>query len=137
MITEAELYWMTRLDNIRTFFTVFISLGGISFMLLLLMYLVTLEDDYESTCKTIGKLLMIPIAVFVVSAMGLTFTPTTKEMTAIKVIPMIVNSDTALKLKDGLKDSTSNLIDLTNSYIKNKLNIDKNIIEEKKERYYD
>ena len=137
MITEAELYWITRLDNIRTFFTVFISLGGISFMLLLLMYLVTLEDDYESTCKTIGKLLMIPIAVFVVSAMGLTFTPTTKEMTAIKVIPMIVNSDTALKLKDGLKDSTSNLIDLTNSYIKNKLNIDKNIIEEKKERYYD
>ena len=128
MITEAELYWITRLEYIRMFFKMCTWLGGISFMLLFLTYLANLEEYYERTCKTIGKLLMIPVAVFVVSGLGFTFTPTTKEMAAIKVIPMIVNSDTTLKLKDGLNESTSNLIDLTNSYIKNKLDVNKDII---------
>ena len=134
MITEAELYWITRLDTIRTFFLICTCLGGIIFICSLPLYVVNLLDCYEDICKTVRKLISTTLAVFIVFGIGLILTPTTKEMAAIKVIPMIVNSDTALKLKDGLKDSASNLIDLTNSYIKNKLNIDKNIIDENKER---
>ena len=128
MITESELYWITRLDHIRTLFMICTCLGGIIFICSLPLYVVNLLDYYEDICKTIRKLVSTVFVVFVVSGICLILTPTTKEMAAIKVIPMIVNSDTALKLKDGLKDSTSNLIDLTNSYIKNKLDVNKDII---------
>lgn len=128
MITEAELYWMTRLDNIRTFFLICSCLGGIIFICSLPVYVVNLLDDYEDICKTSRKLISTALAVLIILGIGLILTPTTKEMAAIKVIPMIVNSDTTLNLKDGLNESTSNLIDLTNSYIKNKLDVNKDII---------
>ena len=128
MITEAELYWITRLDNIRTFFLICSCLGGIIFICSLPVYVVNLLDDYEDICKTSRKLISTALAVLIILGIGLILTPTTKEMAAIKVIPMIVNSDTTLKLKDGLNESTSNLIDLTNSYIKNKLDVNKDII---------
>lgn len=128
MITEAELYWMTRLDNIRTFFLICSCLGGIIFICSLPVYVVNLLDDYEDICKTSRKLISTALAVLIILGIGLILTPTTKEMAAIKVIPMIVNSDTTLKLKDSLNESTSNLIDLTNSYIKNKLDVNKDII---------
>ena len=131
MITEAELYWMTRLDNIRTFFLIFSCLGGIIFICSLPVYVVNLLDDYEDICKTSRKLISTALAVLIILGIGLILTPTTKEMAAIKVIPMIVNSDTTLKIKDGLNESTSNLIDLTNSYIKNKLDVNKDIIIKK------
>lgn len=128
MITEAELYWITRLDNIRTFFLICSCLGGIIFICSLPVYVVNLLDDYEDICKTSRKLISTALAVLIILGIGLILTPTTKEMAAIKVIPMIVNSDTTLKLKDSLNESTSNLIDLTNSYIKNKLDVNKDII---------
>ena len=128
MITEAELYWMTRLDNIRTFFLICSCLSGIIFICSLPVYVVNLLDDYEDICKTSRKLISTALAVLIILGIGLILTPTTKEMAAIKVIPMIVNSDTTLKIKDGLNESTSNLIDLTNSYIKNKLDVNKDII---------
>ena len=128
MITEAELYWMTRLDNIRTFFLICSCLGGIIFICSLPVYVVNLLDDYKDICKTSRKLISTALAVLIILGIGLILTPTTKEMAAIKVIPMIVNSDTTLKLKDGLNENTSNLIDLTNSYIKNKLDVNKDII---------
>ena len=128
MITEAELYWMTRLDNIRTFFLICSCLGGIIFICSLPVYVVNLLDDYKDICKTSRKLISTALAVLIILGIGLILTPTTKEMAAIKVIPMIVNSDTTLNLKDGLNESTSNLIDLTNSYIKNKLDVNKDII---------
>lgn len=128
MITEAELYWMTRLDNIRTFFLICSCLGGIIFICSLPVYVVNLLDDYEDICKTSRKLISTALAVLIILGIGLILTPTTKEMAAIKVIPMIVNSDTTLKLKDSLNESTSNLIDLSNSYIKNKLDVNKDII---------
>ena len=128
MITEAELYWMTRLDNIRTFFLICSCLGGIIFICSLPLYVVNLLDCYEDICKTSRKLISTALAVLIILGIGLILTPTTKEMAAIKVIPMIVNSDTTLKIKDGLNESTSNLIDLTNSYIKNKLDVNKDII---------
>lgn len=128
MITEAELYWMTRLDNIRTFFLICSCLGGIIFICSLPVYVVNLLDDYEDICKTSRKLISTALAVLIILGIGLILTPTTKEMATIKVIPMIVNSDTTLKMKDSLNESTSNLIDLTNSYIKNKLDVNKDII---------
>jgi len=83
MITESMVYWITRLDNLISFFTgvtVFIGIGGLWFLV------------YATIEELIEKPLKYWIAWFVItfiSVSGLVLTPTTKEAVAIYTIPAI------------------------------------------------
>lgn len=91
MITESTLYWITRLDNFQNLLVILglLALAGIFFPLIALTqdYITEVEEKISKT------VLSISIPVFIVSAIGLVFLPSTKEMCAIKVIPAIMQNE--------------------------------------------
>lgn len=88
-VTSMDIYWLTRCDNIISFF---IALAAISFVVTILAFICHVEPYRESK---------VPLRVFVFSALiclvsticGV-LTPSTKELAAIVVIPKIANSET-------------------------------------------
>ena len=94
MITESTIYWVTRLDSFKA---VAAALGFAScafFAILALVYALVRSDDGEDwnnikyffwrlvTCAICGLVLGISSC----------FIPTTKEICAIKVIPMVAQN---------------------------------------------
>lgn len=122
-MTESSMYWLTRLDSIHSF------VNGICFPLTLiasaacLVMLVTYvfakiaesslsESDYcrreyEDARKvfrmSLKTFLCTGIAALALNA-ALTFVPTTKEMAAIKVVPVLAGPGTAAKMKEMSSD---------------------------------
>ena len=91
MITESELYWITRLDDIRWCFG-----GGvitcciIAIFLSVAFFVYIMEEDQIP--RMISRALLIVGLVGFVCILGVALIPSTKEMAMIKVIPMIANS---------------------------------------------
>lgn len=124
MITESEMYWLTRLDRINALF-VYIILGCILAMALIGFAQLILRDHYswdplelvKRQTKLADKLLFkgmpAAAAIILLTATVRAFVPTTKEMAAIKVVPVIANSETVGKLGD----SATTLIDLANAWM--------------------
>ena len=109
MITQTQMYWITRLDPITTL------LAGISFITAVVGSTATVVGaamrfgSLDSDCKNIGRSMakcgLCALALTVVSVIGKVFVPTTKEMAAILVVPKIVNNE-------KLQDAGSKLYDL-------------------------
>lgn len=97
MITTAQMYWITRADEIRS------GLIGIMIPIILLLILasvskiVTLIEQEDSgdespLARTVTRL-WIGCSVALMLVIGaVMFTPTTKELAAIIVVPKIANS---------------------------------------------
>lgn len=97
MMTENAIYWITRLDNIR----------GASIVVCLVCVLLFIfagflwsngNDSFSSAIESWYKkraLLVFSLAlmVFLCGLGTLIFVPSTKEMVAIKLIPMVSNSE--------------------------------------------
>lgn len=107
MITESELYWILKLDDIRTFFvgcTVFFFIAAALLPILTLVHYaapVCTERTWRSGRFTRLVVYIAPL----VSMLMIALLPSTKQMAAIKAIPAIVNSDAA-------KDITSDTEEL-------------------------
>jgi len=92
-MTESAIYWITRLDSMHMFFGTMTGLGvigiifGIAGMLMMREY-GPKDEDYR-LAKSVLKW-SAPFA-FLMLAINI-FTPTTKEMVAIKVIPKVAAS---------------------------------------------
>lgn len=121
MITESELYWILKLDDIRSLLTgCTIVLSIISIMLTIMTIVQTYDveplfDDSDWRRSIFARLaIYITLIVFSIS---LVLVPSTKQMAAIKAIPVIVNSDIA---KDVSSD-TKELYKLGVSALKEKL----------------
>ena len=139
MITQSEMYWLTRLDHINLLF-LWIMLSCILTIIIFGLAQLILRDNnsWESKekvdrqIKLADKLLFkgLPTAASILLLVALVraFVPTTKEMAAIKVVPIIANSEAVGKLGD----SATTLIDLANAWMeelkpnKIKQNKDKN-----------
>lgn len=111
IITEWQMYWITRLDNLHEFFCITAIITGviITFMCLLtgLHWLEEKDDDCKKPFKMfllseIGVLFLILCAILV---------PTTKEYAAIKVIPVIVNNEKSQELPGKLLNLADEWID--------------------------
>lgn len=98
MITESNIYWMTRLDEIKSFVSVAGSLMCLVFGIALIVCLggciVNKVDEDEKNLRTFKKISMyvIPLFLFGVALpISNVFIPTTKQYAMIKVIPAIAN----------------------------------------------
>lgn len=127
-MTESMVYWITRLDGIRGFcfgiqtFAVLFAILGIIAAIVALCISVTAEEEgsdddariANSICKFAYKVWIPAFCIAMVCSLARTFTPTTKEMIAIKVIPQITNVDNVEKIKDVSKD----MLDVTVDWLK-------------------
>ena len=127
-MTETMIYWITRLDGIRGFcfgiqtFAVLFTILGIIAAIVALCINVTAEEEgsdddariASSICKFACKVWIPAFCIAMACSLARTFTPTTKEMVAIKVIPQITSVDNVEKIKDVSKD----MLDVTAGWLK-------------------
>ena len=127
-MTESMIYWITRLDGIhglcfgiQTFAVLFAILGIIAAIVALCISVTAEEEGSDddariasSICKIACKVWIPAFCIAIVCSLARTFTPTTKEMIAIKVIPQMASVDNVEKIKDISKD----MLDVTAEWLK-------------------
>lgn len=95
MITEEMLYWIFRFDTIRCFCVFVLLFGGLANVLLTIHLII--DKDYINFSNYFYKRLLIFVKsmyiIISIAILTLIFLPSTKEMAAIKLIPLIYNSD--------------------------------------------
>lgn len=127
-MTESMIYWITRLDGIHGFCFGIQTIAVISTVIGAIVAFVSgglkaasEADGYEdgakiaaSICRVSCKVWIPAFCIAMVCSLARTFTPTTKEMIAIKVIPQIANVENVEKIKDISKD----MLDITSDWLK-------------------
>lgn len=121
MITEFDIYIMTRCDYISNFFLIAMIFSALSFVLLSIIgftfsSIYKFEEYNDRICKKkeemierflnrIAKTRNLSFVLLILFSIGMVVTPTTKEMAFIKVMPLIANSDFVNKeLPNEVKD---------------------------------
>ncbi len=136
MVTEFDIYIMTRCDYLSNFFLIAMIFSALCFVLLSIIgftfsSIYRFEEYNDKICKKkeemierflsrITKTRNLSFVLLILFSIGIVATPTTKEMAFIKVVPMIANSDFVSKelpnevreiyvmAKDYLKKSMEN-----------------------------
>lgn len=104
-MSSLSMYFILMLDNIRGVFGFLSFLSVSNFVLFLICYFFMLEkidkvpELYINTVKKYFKRITLVSILFV---MIHTFTPTTKQMAAIIVIPSVVNNENVQRFSNGL-----------------------------------
>lgn len=95
MITEEMLYWLFRLDAIKVFCFVVLLVGGLA-TVLITAHLIIDKNFIDFSDYFYKRLLIFVKSMYIIISIAiltLIFLPSTKEMAAIKLIPVIYNSD--------------------------------------------
>lgn len=107
MITEQEMYWLTRLDYLHA---ITLTSGVIILIVIGILGLLTAMYVFDSQSslsrnerKWVISLVLISIVGFMF-VIGSCFIPTTREMCAIKVVPLIVNNERVQQIPDKVLD---------------------------------
>lgn len=120
MITEEMLYWIFRLDAIKGFCFVVLLVGGLATVLLTAHLII--DKNYIDFSDYFYKRLLIFVKsmyiIISIAILTLIFLPSTKEMAAIKIIPVIYNSDFVQK---ELPKESKELYDLAKIAVKRTL----------------
>jgi hypothetical protein len=103
MITESSIYWILKLDDIRTLFIVLFLLFAISSVFLVVGAISAVIDKtgYVSLLKKAAIASFTLCAIF---GLALTFTPSTRQMAMIKVLPAVVNSEVVGEMSADAKE---------------------------------
>lgn len=119
-MTNWQMYWLLRLDRIVEILQVGAVTCFAVAIILACIYLIIkligegLDDDEP---KRVAAALVLPTKIAIVASVILAclfaFTPTTKQMAAIIVVPKIINN------KD-VQEIPQNLIELCNEWVKDK-----------------
>jgi len=107
MITGSEIYWITRFDGIRALLLGLFFLFELFSLLVLATGGSMLNDSEkggkkESQGATIFVAGIIMFFLFFLIPAARIFVPSTKEMCAIKVIPVIVNNENVQELPNEI-----------------------------------
>ena len=108
----SEIYWLTRLNGVHTFLAIaaFISLLGTFFTL---MYYLMDDGITEAITKVKGFFIA-----FVISMLGIIFTPTTEELLLIyglgSVKEYVESNDKAKELPDKAIEALDKYLDIVN-----------------------
>lgn len=102
MITTQMIYWITRLDYIRNLLSGILAIGIVG-CIVCLGVLMSFWMDGKGSYKPV-KMFIVFISIVLISAMTMVFTPSTKEMAAMIVIPKIVESEAIGELGNGIKE---------------------------------
>lgn len=113
-MSEQDLYWLTRLDSLRELMSGFALLFLMVGVLYIVPRLVSWADSdvpkiFRSRVAFVLSVLAVVVGLVLVA--GKAFVPTTKEMAAIKVIPMITNNE-------DVKEIGKDVLDLAKDYVK-------------------
>jgi hypothetical protein len=112
MITGNDIYWLTRLDDLKSIIVVIGAFSGVAgFIFAFIMH----------DIATSNKRLWIPIVIGILGCLLLAsniFIPSTKDMIMIKGLPAIINSDVVQK---DLPEDTKAVYRLGVEYLKTKL----------------
>lgn len=138
-MTESTMYWITRLDQIYSFcnglgtlLAILAVLGVITLTIFKIIKEVNrefnrgndLDRDFKTASSAISAL-KFPTIGCIIGAIFMSFVtvfiPTTKEMTAIKVIPQIATQENCQKLQEMSKD----LLDITAKWLEDVKNAKK------------
>ena len=101
-----EIYWLTRLNGINTFFNVMTVFGIVFTVISIVGYIVTKNDDYVDDCwkEFWIKLFKYCFPTTIIITLLFIFTPTTKEALMILgvggTIDYVKSNDTAKQLPD-------------------------------------
>lgn len=106
MITENELYWILKLDDIRSLLVGCTIVLSIISTVLIVITLVQVSDHmYIDSDWRRGRFARLAIyTALIASSIALALVPSTKQMAAIKAIPAIVNSDIAKDISSDTKE---------------------------------
>lgn len=111
MMTESTIYWITRLTSLKEG----LEVGGVILLILsgvvILLGIMAWCLEQSETGK---KSLKISILVFILGgliAFSSIFVPTTKEMCAIKAIPVIINNEQVQELPNKVVELANDWID--------------------------
>lgn len=119
-ITSWELYWMLKLDDIRSILWVAVFLGVVLIVPSVLAIMSVEASDLRSGR---GKLVCICTAVLAsitfISAIGVIFIPSAAQMAAIRLVPTITNTEFA---KKELPAEAAELYGLLKQYLKANIN---------------
>ena len=127
-MTESMIYWITRLDGIhglcsgiQTLAGVFVIVGIAAAIISVCVKIISEADGSDDDarvasgiCKIACKVWIPTLCIAMACSLVRTFTPTTKEMIAIKVIPQITSTKNIEKIKDISKD----MFDITADWLK-------------------
>lgn len=123
MITESEIYWITRMDYIHEFL---VSFGGVLALLMFFGVAASVIFYIYNTCAILegeGNKALLPMSkkymlwslagLFLALPILVTggLVPTTKEMCAIKVIPAIANNEDVQEIPSQLAELTKEWIE--------------------------
>lgn len=114
-MTESTIYWLTRLDAIRnaisicgTFTAVLFVVGVIACAVAFITReTTTYEAEEEKACNLFNKSIKPTIWLCVLSMLLMfanAFIPSTRDMIAIKVIPVVANEENVDKISSISKD---------------------------------
>lgn len=112
MITENQIYWILKLDDIQGVLFLLIVLIGLYCLTMAVFWGVAkgISYDYdekeeaEKAMAFCAKQFFITLPVFVVLLLTAAFIPSTKQMAAIKVIPAIANSEIVSEMSADAKE---------------------------------
>lgn len=101
MITPAQMYWLTRLDNICAVSTVVLVIAillPIALLVIGLLVSSTSEECLEYLRDIAKPIVGIILPIVAISTLCVTFVPSTREMAAIMIVPKIANNE---KVRDA------------------------------------
>ena len=115
-ITETEIYWLTRLDNIR------IAVGSTLALWTFIVLGVTAvciicggwpnSDKEKRIAQILRRFVIVPVwTVLLCLIVAAVLVPTTKEMCAIKAIPMIINNEQVQELPNKVLELANDWMD--------------------------
>ena len=109
-----ELYWILMCDSIIGLFVALIVLSFAVLLFIALSFPNKYEDDYEKTKTNRIKTVKTSLIVMIISIIGATFTPTTKNML---LIYGIGSSIKYLKNNEGAKELPDKCIKALNYWV--------------------
>jgi hypothetical protein len=107
MITESSIYWILKLDDIRDTAIIFAILSAIIFIMSCCAFAaLCIEGDEDDTPRKKGafRFAAMSLVWLILNVAVITFTPSTKQMTMIKVLPAIANSEVVGEMSADAKE---------------------------------
>lgn len=114
-ITPWELYWILQLDQIRSILEVICFFSTLALATFLSVALLTSDD----TKRPLKKACIYVGIISVFSALLLMFMPTTRQLMVVKVMPVIMNTESAQK---ELTTESAELYGLVKQYLRENMN---------------